>query len=173
MEQLCAAELGYGLMCVGGTKNDLGRGPELICQVYNPRPINPQILKKIENNKQSHGLLNRHESNAISVGIKKTFIKGGLQGRKSEAFCNRVQWASNANASGNTMMLFNGNHRCTHIAESYEQEFYSWNIATTDAKRRNISAREKNDAQVIIKNTQNILDQHAIWLVKFYDIGER
>jgi len=159
-------------MCVGGTKNDLGRGPELIRQIYNPRALNAAILNKIKKNHLSHGLLNRQAENAIYIGVNKEYIKGGLLGYKAGAYSNIVEWTRAATEKGATMMLYNGNHRCSHISKVFEQEFYSWHTGNAEMKKKDLTPREMADLKTSTETVHERLVKGAVWLVKFFDQSE-
>ncbi|KAG1762155.1 hypothetical protein EDD22DRAFT_778772, partial [Suillus occidentalis] len=124
LKQLDAANLGSGLLVVGNTKNDLGRGPVMIKQTFNPREINKGTISKMSHNRAAHGLLNHFVGNAITIMVDPKYIKGGLQGFKSDAYNNHVEWADAAKEDNAEMMLLNGNHRVTLMADTFEDEFY-------------------------------------------------
>jgi hypothetical protein len=172
LKQLDSANLGSGLLVVGNTKNDLGRGPVMIKQTFNPREINKGTISKMSHNRAAHGLLNHFVGNAITIMVDPKYIKGGLQGFKSDAYNNHVEWADAAKEDNAEMMLLNGNHRVTLMADTFEDEFYI--VATGKADLESADGlSNRNVVQRRIDEATKKLDSEAVWLATFFDRGER
>lgn len=170
-QKLAEATLGLALMHVGGTKNDMSMGPELMKQVYNSRLINSQTMTRIDNYDKSAGLMNHYAAYAISVGVKKEHIKGGLQGHKNSAYSNFVQWSDAARTPGAQMVLFNGNHRVMHIANKYQQEFHNY-FTGLEALKGAKEPIDKTTTEAQVKKAKTVLMHEAVWLVTFVDLGK-
>lgn len=144
----------------------------MIKQTFNPREINKGTINRMSNNRAAHGLLNRFIGNAITIMVDKKYIKGGLQGFKSKAYNNHVEWTDAAREDDAEMMLLNGNHRVTLMAETFEDHFYV--VATGQADLRSADGlSNRNAVQRRIDESTKILDSEAVWLATFYDRGER
>jgi hypothetical protein len=168
-----AAELGYALMHVGGTNNDFGWGPTMVRQVYNCRPINRQVITKIKRSHESSALLNRFEQNAIFIGVKKDYIiQSSLRPSQAGQYDNYVKWTKKAQAVGAEMCMYNGNHRWTYMDELYGQQFFNYHqaVKTTGNYKE---PRQLAEAQETVDAMRKILDPGAVWLIRFFDIGER
>ncbi|EGO22656.1 hypothetical protein SERLADRAFT_440676 [Serpula lacrymans var. lacrymans S7.9] len=153
LHELSQAEIGYAMLCIGGTDNDLGTGPNLIKQFYNPRPINQVTLKSISTYAKAKALLNHYEDKAITIGVHHQHIAGGIE-------------PSNGGAE---MHLFNGNHRVQYMKTQHAKAFYDLQqakmqvIAAQDDLTRDVAEAEAATLTAYVRD-------HSIWLVKFYDI---
>ncbi|KAG2062598.1 hypothetical protein BDR04DRAFT_1164946 [Suillus decipiens] len=164
------AELGYALLHVGGTNNDFGLGPQMVRQRYNCRPVNKQIITKIQNSHKSSALLNHFPENSIYIGIKKThLIEGSLQPLKAGPYNNFIRWTDEARDPSSQMVLFNGNHRWTYIGELCEQEFFDYDKAVKAAANWK-HPRDKSEALEVWREKKSILEHKAVWLARFFDI---
>jgi len=173
MKELSGYSLGYGLMTVGGTVNDLGEGPTMMKRVFNSRPINPGTISKIKQNVASHGLLSHFPANAISIGVKKEYIQGGLETAKMDEPINKhVVWSNAAKEQEATMTLLNGNHRATFIEQKFAQEFFNYHKARTLARDASLTPREKAETLEQVEVIGNFLRNNACWLAQFFDMGE-
>ncbi|KAI6042284.1 hypothetical protein EDC04DRAFT_2601070 [Pisolithus marmoratus] len=162
--------LGWGLICVA-TADDLSHGPQLVCQAYNPQPISHSLVCKMHNNMTAEGLANHMMVQAIQTGIKPSMIAEGLLKQpKTTPYTNHVKWSSHAKGPGAKMSLINGNHQVTLMQWIYKKDiahFHQAQMAWQDAKNE----CEKADAEKQIEKYLTRLSEHAVWLVKFFDLG--
>jgi hypothetical protein len=106
---LINAKLGYALLHVGETGNNLGRRS---ARYTNCCLINSSIIKKTNDKQQMSELLNHKISITIFIGIKHKYIKGGLEPMKVGQYNNFIEWTPAARKAGGQMILFNDSHRC-------------------------------------------------------------
>ncbi|KAH7881987.1 hypothetical protein F5I97DRAFT_1817834, partial [Phlebopus sp. FC_14] len=151
-DELAKVRIGYALMCIADD-SDLGRGPTLIRQLYNPRPINMAMIRKIQNDKLSNGLCNREEKYAIKVGLKRSYIKSGIINEIKNTY----------------MFLLNGNHRTTFMKMEYELLIYKLS-EYQHRKANNPNPHDLKEINKTIEDVQQTLINEATWLVEFYDI---
>ena len=166
------ARLGYALLCLADNQ-DLGQGPIIRRQVFNPRPIDPGMLKKISHNKSATGLSNRELAYALKIAVQPNYIETTSLSMemKSTAYSNFVKWTSKVEPGNSEIFLLNGNHRTTFMQE----DFAPFTVQLVKAKqdfRLARSPRECVDAQKKIDDITMVLRRDCVWLIEFYDIGK-
>ncbi|KIK32944.1 hypothetical protein CY34DRAFT_100512, partial [Suillus luteus UH-Slu-Lm8-n1] len=142
----------------------------MIRQKYNCRPINKQTITQIRNSHNATALLNRFGGNAMFIGIRKNcVIRNSLEPLKDGEYTNFIKWTKDARAPGAQMVLFNGNHRWTYMQELYEQEFHDYEKALKEFKTVQ-RGPERQQAETVMTEKKNLLDQNSIWLARFFDL---
>ncbi|KAG1854258.1 hypothetical protein F4604DRAFT_1686101 [Suillus subluteus] len=166
------ATMGFALLMVM-VEEDAYRGPKMLTQTINRRFVDKDFIKKFTRGVEQHGLHNRSSNNAITIGVKRSYIKANsLKPLELGEYTNRVEWTTPARGDEKrTMVMYNGSHRIHYMQTQSKETDYL--IDYLKIKRQVEAATgksQKNDLRKELTEALEHLDEHGVWLVKFLDI---
>lgn len=168
------ATLGFATIMVM-TPNDAERGPTMLKQTINRRTPSKASMKKFVRGVKEHGLHNRSQQNAITIGVKREHVKlDSLRPLKLGQYTNKVQWTTKAEGEERTMVLYNGSHRIEYMAcHSSCLETYDQYVELDERIQATTEKCIRDELTELLEKMFEELDENGVWVAKFLDIGER
>lgn len=172
LDNLSEVHLGFGLIFVGNNDN-LGIGPHLSHQNYNPHPIDPTLLHLMKGDAESDGLANCVADQAIQIGVQWSYIAGGLVPEcKAVIYTNHIKWTDLAQSPGSEIELIDGNHHVTLMQDKFSKEVWQWNEAHQELKDAT-TPWARADLEKKIQRLETLLHTEGVWLVVVFDLGKQ
>jgi len=166
------ATLGYALMTLMD-HNDMGRGPRLVTQTINPRPINLKYAKNFKRSVRQKGLQNRKVENAIIVGVEKTWLEDSCLEPMHEGVYTKVVAWTKSQFRTEKAILFNGNHRLNYMKTEDPCRFTHFKYCIAKDNLEKCSKKEeKQQHKDVMDQAEKIIREQGVWLVRFIDLGE-
>jgi hypothetical protein len=170
LDTLAESRLGWGLVFVADDTN-LGNGPRLNCQNFNPRPVDPRLIQEMRRNAESEGLANRVADQAIQIGVRRNYISKGLDPeRRPTIYTNHIEWTDLAKSPNSTIELIDGNHHVSYMQEKDAKQVFLLAEYKQDMPHEN-TPRLRSNLEKRMSKLEELLTTDGIWLAEIFDLG--